>query len=55
MKINEAPIFTTAKAIEYRRKILERHNGKTIQTYHNKLQHNYDVANFKSKYSNLEL
>ena len=49
---NDLPIYTTAKAIEYPRKILERHNKKSLQAFHNKLQHNYDVTNFKSKHSN---
>ena len=33
-------------------KSLLRHNRKSIRAYDNKLQHNYDVTNFKYKFSN---
>ena len=40
------------KLLNMPEKSLILHNRKSIQTYDNKLQHNYDVTNFMSKYSN---
>ena len=43
----------SAKPLEYPRKIsTTSQQKKYILAYDNKLQHNYDVTNFKSKYSN---
>ena len=40
------------KLLNIPEKSLIRHNKKSTRTYNNQLQHNYDVTNFKSKYSN---
>ena len=45
-------IYTMAQAIEYPRIILDTSQLESIRAYDNRLQHNYDVTNLKSKYSN---
>ena len=49
---NDPPIYTKVKAIEYPRTIHDTSQKKKIHELTIRFQHDYDFANFKSKYSN---